>query len=67
MTIGGGVALHNQAVLLAGIRRSLNAYCSVPTPEIRVTALGDYIGLYEALGAFAAGRVELERAMVTAD
>ena len=67
VTISGGVALHNQAVILGGIRRSLDAYCYVPTPELQVTELGDYIGLYGALGAFAAGRVELERAMAPAD
>ena len=67
VTIGGGVALHNQEVLLAGIRRYLDAYCSVPTTELRVTELGEYIGLYGALGEFAAGRVELERAMALGD
>ena len=67
VTIGGGVALNNQAVLLEGIRRSLDAYCSVPTPELRVTELGEYIGLYGALGEFAAERLELEWAMALAD
>ena len=67
MTIGGGVALHTQEAILAGIRCYLDAYCSVPAPELRVTELGDYIGLYGTLGAFAAGQVELERATVTAD
>ena len=49
ITIGGSVMLHNAPLLLAGIRKYIDHL--LPIPEIRVTALGEDIGL---LGAGAA-------------
>ena len=55
VTLGGGVALNNERWMVEGIREYLDDYCFVDPPEIRVTALGDDIGLYGALAASLAG------------
>lgn len=52
VTIGGGVAMNNSEVVLDGIDRYLDDYLFVDRPEIRVSRLGDDIGLYGALAAF---------------
>ena len=67
ITIGGGVALNNRAAILGGIRSHLDDYCYVPTPDLQLTELGDYIGLYGALGAFADESVPERGVAVTAD
>jgi len=60
VTLGGGVALNNEARVRDGIARHLDDYCFVDPPEIRTTDLGDDIGLYGALATHRA-RVERER------
>ena len=67
ITVGGGVALNNRDAILDGIRRHLDDYCYVQTPDIQVTELGDYIGLYGALGAFADESAPEQGVAVTAD
>ena len=67
ITVGGGVALNNRDTILDGIRRHLDDYCYVQTPDLQVTELGDYIGLYGALGAFADESVPEQGVAVTAD
>jgi len=52
VTVGGGVAMNNPDVVLGGIERYLDDYLFVDSPEIRVSRLGDDIGLYGALAAF---------------
>ena len=52
VTVGGGVAMNNPDVILDGIDRYLDDYLFVDRPEIRVSRLGDDIGLYGALAAF---------------
>ncbi len=52
ITLGGGVVLNNQEVVLTGIERYLEEYCYVEPPVIKVSSLGDYIGLFGALGLF---------------
>ncbi|WP_132057831.1 ROK family protein [Halorussus amylolyticus] len=49
VTLGGGVALNNRQTVLEGIRAHLDDFCYVETPEVRMTGLGDEIGLYGAL------------------
>ena len=67
ITVGGGVALNNRAAILDGIRRYLDDYCYVPAPDLQLTELGDYIGLYGALGAFAEGTVSMPQPTLIAD
>lgn len=55
VTLGGGVALNNREAILRGIRNDLDEFCYVETPDIRITALGDDIGLYGALAGGIAG------------
>lgn len=52
ITLGGGVALNNADAVLSGIHRSLDDYVFVPEPDLKITTLGDHIGLYGALAPF---------------
>ncbi|WP_248516017.1 ROK family protein [Salinarchaeum laminariae] len=52
LTLGGGVALNNGEETIGGIERYLDEYLFVDRPEIRLTALGDDIGLYGSLAAY---------------
>ncbi|QGA82438.1 ROK family protein [Halomicrobium sp. LC1Hm] len=58
ITVGGGVAMNNERVVLDGIDRHLDDYLFVERPEIRISRLGDDIGLYGALAAFVEQRSE---------
>jgi glucokinase len=49
ITIGGGVALNNPAMVLAPIRKLVPRYSINRTPEIKITPLGDDAGLLGAL------------------
>ena len=60
ITLGGGVALNNQRVVLDGIRDNLEDFLYVEAPDIAITDLGDDIGLYGAL-ARGAARVDATR------
>ncbi|MFC4438589.1 MULTISPECIES: ROK family protein [Natrialbaceae] len=53
ITLGGGVALNNSEWLLEGIDSSLDEFLFVDRPAIRLTPLGDDIGLYGSLGVVA--------------
>ena len=55
ITIGGGVALNNQAAVIGGIETHLDEYLFVDRPDMRPTQIGDDIGLYGALAAFLDG------------
>ncbi|WP_436929224.1 ROK family protein [Halosimplex halobium] len=55
VTLGGGVALNNPDRILSGIEAHLDRYLFVDRPTVRLTPLGDDIGLY---GALAAAQVE---------
>jgi glucokinase len=59
ITVGGGVAMNNEAVVLDGIDRYLDDYLFVERSEIRLSRLGDDIGLYGALAAFVEQRPEV--------
>lgn len=59
ITVGGGVAMNNEAVVLEGIDRHLDDYLFVERPEIRLSRLADDIGLYGALAAFVEHRPEV--------
>ena len=48
ITLGGGVALNNPEVVVDGIQTYLNDYLFVAEPDLRITELGDDIGLYGA-------------------
>jgi len=52
VTVGGGVAMNNAEAVLGGIERYLDDYLFVEPPEIRISRLGDDIGLYGALASF---------------
>jgi glucokinase len=52
LTLGGGVALNNVDATMAGIERYLEEYLFVDRPEIRVTDLGDDIGLFGSLAVY---------------
>lgn len=52
ITLGGGVALNNPQWIRAGIDDHLDEFLFVDRPEIRLTELGDDIGLYGAVAAF---------------
>ena len=52
LTLGGGVALNNEEAILDGIERYLEEYLFVDRPEIRITDLGDDIGLYGSLATY---------------
>ncbi|GAB3681578.1 ROK family protein [Salinarchaeum chitinilyticum] len=52
LTLGGGVALNNGEATIEGIEQYLGEYLFVDRPEIRLTALGDDIGLYGSLAAY---------------
>ncbi|ABL78302.1 ROK family protein [Thermofilum pendens] len=52
ITVGGSVALNNPDVLLAGLKEEVEKYALNVVPEIRLTPLGDKIGV---LGALALG------------
>lgn len=49
VTLGGGVALNNRRAVLDGIREHLDDFLYVEAPDLRITDLGDDIGLYGAL------------------
>jgi glucokinase len=49
LTIGGGVALHNQDLILKPIRDQVGEYAINAPPEILITPLGDDAGLLGAL------------------
>lgn len=49
ITVGGSVALHNPDVILDGIDAHLDDYLFVDRPSIRISPLGDDIGLYGVL------------------
>ena len=49
ITLGGGIALNNPDWIVDGIDASLDEYLFVDRPEIRLSSLGDDIGLYGAL------------------
>jgi glucokinase len=51
VTIGGGVALNNPEMVLAPIRSRAADYAINRVPEIRITPLGDEVGLLGALSA----------------
>jgi len=51
VTLGGGVALHNPDRIVSGIEERLDRFLFVDRPTIRLTPLGDDIGLYGALAA----------------
>ncbi|WP_436911050.1 ROK family protein [Halosimplex marinum] len=55
VTLGGGVALNNPDRIVSGIEEHLDRYLFVDRPTVRLTPLGDDIGLY---GALAAAQVE---------
>jgi len=68
VTVGGGVAMNNADTVLGGIERYLDDYLFVEPPEIRLSRLGDDIGLYGALAAFVEARESVsvwERAPAT--
>jgi glucokinase len=48
VTFGGGI-IHNQPRVMEGIDRYLDEYLVVTPPELRITSLGEEIGLYGAL------------------
>jgi len=52
LTVGGGVAMNNAETVLDGIDRYIDDYLFVDRPEIRISRLGDNIGLYGALATF---------------
>lgn len=52
LTLGGGVALNNAAETIAGVEQQLDDYLFVDRPEIRLTELGDDVGLYGSLAAY---------------
>jgi len=52
VTVGGGVAMNNAETVLDGIDRYIDDYLFVERPEIRISRLGDDIGLYGALATF---------------
>lgn len=52
VTVGGGVAMNNPEVVLGGIERYLDDYLFVEPPDLRISRLGDDIGLYGALASF---------------
>ena len=52
VTIGGGVALNNEAWLLEGVCDGLQEFCFVEPPAVEITPLGEEIGLYGALGTY---------------
>ncbi|ELZ30349.1 ROK family protein [Halosimplex carlsbadense 2-9-1] len=54
VTLGGGVALHNPDRIVSGIEEHLDRFLFVDRPTIRLTPLGDDIGLYGALAAVGA-------------
>ncbi|AGN02767.1 ROK family protein [Salinarchaeum sp. Harcht-Bsk1] len=54
LTIGGGVALNNDDAIIDGIERYIDEYLFVDRPEIRITVLGDDIGLYGSLATYVA-------------
>lgn len=58
ITVGGGVAMNNDEAVLGGIDPYLDDYLFVDRPEIRLSRLGDDIGLYGALAAFVEQRPE---------
>ena len=49
VTIGGGVALNNQSMIVNPIRKLVPSYSINRAPEIRITPLGDNAGLLGAL------------------
>jgi glucokinase len=49
VTLGGGVALYNEARILAGIERHLDDFCYVAEPAVEVTELGGDVGLRGAM------------------
>jgi glucokinase len=51
--------MNNEAVVLDGIDRYLDDYLFVERSEIRLSRLGDDIGLYGALAAFVEQRPEV--------
>jgi len=55
VTLGGGVALHNPDRIVSGIEEHLDRFLFVDRPALRLTPLGDDVGLY---GAIAAARGE---------
>lgn len=71
ITLGGGVALNNPHRILEGIERHLDRYCFVDPPAIRVTELGEQIGLYGALACAANPEIgtvqDGERATISSD
>jgi glucokinase len=54
VTLGGGVALNNAAWLRESLDEHLADFCFVERPAIRVTGLGDDVGLYGALATYRA-------------
>jgi glucokinase len=58
ITIGGTVTLRNQTLILDPIKKGVSDYVINRIPEIKVTPLGDDIGLY---GAVAAAKDYVER------
>ena len=49
MVVGGGITLNNKW-LIRELKSRMKKYLIVPQPEIKITKLGDKVGLY---GAFA--------------
>ena len=52
VTVGGGVALNNQAEVIGGIETYLDEYLFVERPRIQISRIGDDIGLYGALASY---------------
>ncbi|MFP8890766.1 ROK family protein [Natrialbaceae archaeon A-CW2] len=52
VTLGGGVALHNEEWIFEGIERHLEEFCFVDRPTLALSPLGEEIGLYGALGTY---------------
>jgi glucokinase len=51
VSVGGAVARHNEGLVLDPIRERLPAHLAVPTPELRLTPLGDEAVLRGAVAA----------------
>lgn len=52
VTLGGGVATNNPDWMVEGIERSIDRYLFVDRPTVRLSPLGDDVGLYGALATY---------------
>lgn len=65
ITVGGGVALNNHR-LLEDVHEHLPTYCFSDVPELRMTPLGEEIGVYGALAAVTHGASTVRDVGITA-